>query len=266
MLGEEVDSADVVWSGFYGNRCYALVDAESSRLVSAKNPAKWGRMFECTSRLLGRYESAEDRESNPAVRIALPGGREFDIKEGDYGGSEEALSTFLGRKVGFVASSPRPREVVMEQYHPMIEEDDERGLTTEFARSKDAQAGTFTDSAAVHIVTTSTLRTLKGLLPGGNFDPLRFRPNILVDTGDAEGIVERTWVGKEIAVGEAKLRVFAECGRCVMTTLPQGEIRPDTRILSTVIRHNRGKTGVLASVVAGGRVRTGDSVKVLPSR
>jgi uncharacterized protein len=257
MLGEEMDSAQVVWSGFYGNRCYALVDAETSRLVSAKNPAKWGRMFECRSRVL---DGASGGPGLPMVRITLPEGKEFDIREGEYREAEQALSSLLGRPVSFTAAKPEPREVVIEQYHPEIDGEKLRGQITEFVRSSDAQVGTFTDMAAVHLLTTSTLRTLKGLSPGGDFNPLRFRPNILVETGEAEGFPEREWVGKTLLIGDVKLEVFAECGRCVMTTLPQGEIESDTGILSTVRRFNRGKTGVFASVLKGGKIMMGDQV------
>jgi uncharacterized protein YcbX len=261
MLGEEVESANVVWSGFYGNRSYALVDAESSRLVSAKNPAKWGRMFECSSKLLD--DSGADGRA-PPVRVVLPSGESFDVADGNYGGAETALSGLFGRAVRFAAARAKPRAITIEQYHPEIEEDADGGKTTEYARPLDAQAGTFTDMAAVHMVTTASLKALTDLYPAGNFDPLRFRPNILIDTGEAKGFVEASWVGSTLAVGdEVRMKVYRECGRCVMTTLPQAGLPTDTGVLRTVMRFNRGKLGVFASVVRGGRVRRQDLVALL---
>lgn len=256
MLGEEVDSGDLVWSGFYGNRRYALMDVESSRLVSAKNPAKWARMFECRSRLIEEGGSG----AAPWVQVILPGGERFEIAEGSYGGAEAALSRLLRRQVRFVAARAEPREISMEQYHPEIEEDVEAGRTTEFQRSDDAQQGTFTDMAAVHLVTTASLRALAALHPAGSFDPLRFRPDLLVDTGMTEGFVESGWMGRTLEIGEARLRVYRECGRCVMTTLSQGELASDTQVLRTAMRFNRGKVGVYASVLRGGTVRKSDRV------
>ncbi len=265
MLGEEIETADVVWSGFYGNRCYALVDVESSRLVSAKNPHKWGRAFECTSRLVGEGTSlATKRRGQPPVCVTLPGGGHYDISDGSFGSAERALSALFGRQVEFVAAQADPEVVTYEHYHPEIPEDPESGKVTEFTRSLTSQAGTFTDKAAVHLVTSATLETLPGIYPDGTFDPVRFRPNVLVDTGGARGFVEREWVGRTVAIGdEVELEVFAECGRCVMTTLRQSALEADVEILRTVMRHNRGKAGVFASVIKGGKVAKGDELVLL---
>jgi uncharacterized protein YcbX len=266
MLGEEVEAAEVIWSGFYGNRCYALVDEQSSKLVSAKNPQKWGRAFECSCRLLGDSESQGNglNHGQPTVRIVLPGGEHHDIVEGDYNDAEEALSRLFGRQVRFVAARVEPAEVTLEQYHPEIDEDPQGGKTTDFVRPVTSQAGTFTDKAALHLLTESTLKALAGLCPEGRFEPLRFRPNILIDTGSATGFVEREWVGRKAMVGEeVEIEISAECGRCVMTTLPQSQLPPDTGILKTVMRHNRGKAGVYASVLKGGRVQKGDEIVLL---
>lgn len=265
MLGEEIESAEVIWSGFYGNRCYALVDPESSRLVSAKNPLKWGRAFSCSSTLLGGGKAPSDgRRGQPAVRVTLPDGRSYDIAEGDFGSAEAALSELFRRKITFTAARAEPQELRFEQYHPEIDEDPLRGTTVESVRPVSSQAGTFTDKAAIHLITDSTLTALERLYPEGDFDPLRFRPNVLIDTGGAEGFVEREWVGRKAAMGEeVEIEVFAECGRCVMTTLPQSRLSSDTGILSTVMRHNRGKAGVFASVLKGGRVNRGDEIVLL---
>jgi MOSC domain-containing protein len=266
MLGEEIESADVVWSGFHGNRCYALVDQESSKLVSAKNPLKWARMFECSSKLVNEGRGPGSAKGTvPQARVVLPDGRHFDIGGGDYEAAERALSELLGREVRFTAARAEPGVFAYEQYHPEIAEDAQRGKTTEFVRPLSSQAGTFTDKAAVHLVTTASLRALAGLDPSATFDPLRFRPNVLVDTGMASGFIDTGWVGRNLTIGdEVEMKVFAECGRCVMTTLPQGDLSADVGVLRTVMKYNRGKTGVFASVLTGGKVRKGDRVILLP--
>ncbi len=266
MLGEEIDSADVVWSGFFGNRCYALVDVETSKLVSTKNPQKWGKAFECSSRLLGDDEASTvvRRRGQPPVRVTLANGEHYDICDGSFSTAERALSELFGREVKFTVAQADPRVVAYEHYHPEMPEDPESGKVTEFIRPLTSQAGTFTDKAAVHLVTSATLKALADLYPGGAFDPIRFRPNILVDTGESNGFVEKEWVGRTIAIGnEVELEVFAECGRCVMTTLQQSVLDADIGILRTVMRHNRGKTGVFASVVKGGKVAKADELVLL---
>ncbi len=131
--------------------------------------------------------------------------------------------------------------------------------------SFDLPPGTFFDAAVVHLVTTATLDRLRTLYPEGRFEPRRFRPNIIVATGpDASGFVENDWVGREIALGEqVRLRVTMATGRCVMTTLPQGDLPKDSGILRTAARHNNAQVGVYAEVISGGAVRRGDLVTLL---
>jgi uncharacterized protein YcbX len=57
-----------------------------------------------------------------------------------------------------------------------------------------------------------------------------------------------------------RLTVTDPCPRCVMTTLPQGELPKDPNVLRTAVQHNRGNVGVYAHVSRGGRVRRGDAV------
>jgi len=47
-----------------------------------------------------------------------------------------------------------------------------------------------------------------------------------------------------------------------MTTLAQSDLPKDPGILRTAAQHNRANVGVYASVLKGGRVRRGDSVKL----
>ena len=59
--------------------------------------------------------------------------------------------------------------------------------------------GTFFDLAILHVLTTSTLDQLRELNPRSRFEPRRFRPNLIIDTGDQKGFVENDWVDKMIA-------------------------------------------------------------------
>ena len=79
-----------------------------------------------------------------------------------------------------------------------------------------------------------------------------------------KGFIESGWIGRTIAIGnEVRLNITGDCGRCVMTTLPQGELPRDPEILRTAVQHNRGHVGVYASVVKGGTIRRGDAVRLI---
>ena len=79
---------------------------------------------------------------------------------------------------------------------------------------------------------------------------------------DAE-FVESKWVGQELRVGDdVALEITDHCPRCVMTTLPQGDLPKDSGILRTAARHNDVHVGVYAEVHRGGTIRRGDAVTI----
>ena len=71
------------------------------------------------------------------------------------------------------------------------------------------------DDGPVHLVTTSALRAVAEA-HGGPVDVRHFRPNLVVDTGDAAGYPEDDWLGRRIIVGEVELEIVAPMPRCVM--------------------------------------------------
>jgi uncharacterized protein YcbX len=90
---------------------------------------------------------------------------------------------------------------------------------------------TFFDCGVVHLLTAATLKRLGQFYPEGSFDLRRFRPNIFLDSPE-EGFVENSWVGRTVAIGQAvRLLIVQKTGRCVMTTLPQGNLPKDLGIL-----------------------------------
>lgn len=52
MLGEELDSTYVTERGLTGDRADAVVDQKTGKVASAKNPRKWGRLFDFRSVLI----------------------------------------------------------------------------------------------------------------------------------------------------------------------------------------------------------------------
>ena len=120
--------------------------------------------------------------------------------------------------------------------------------------------GAFFDLGAVHLLTTASLEKLGELYPEGNFDPRRFRPNVVLELGSGEvGFVEDGWLGRTLRLGdEVVLEVTEPVARCVVTTLPQAGLAKDPGIMNTAYRHNGNNVGVYAHVLEGGRVGRGD--------
>jgi hypothetical protein len=125
-------------------------------------------------------------------------------------------------------------------------------------------AGTFFDLGILHVLTTSTLDRLRELNPQSRFEPRRFRPNLIIDTGDQKGFVENDWIEKVISIGaEVRIRITRPCFRCVMTTLAQSDLPKDPAVLKTIAKHNEVRVGAYASVVQTGTIRVGDTLTLV---
>ena len=252
MQGEELNPAEVTERGLLGDRAYALVDSSDGKAATAKNPRKWPHLFDFRATFI---ESRRSRAKVAPVQIVLPDGTTVTSDQRDV---DAILSKALSREVTFQAA--RPGAVNAEEYWPDMDGLVHRDTVTDFALPE----GTFFDVATVHLLTTATLDHLRELYPQGRFEIRRFRPNIVVQLASGEkGFPENAWIGHTLAVGEAlRLNITAPCGRCVMTTLAQGDLLNDPGILRTAALQNRANVGVYAAVVQGGTIRRGDLVRL----
>ena len=263
MMGEELNAADVTQRGLLGDRVYAMVDGSDGKVGSAKNPRKWPALFGFRATFV---EPPRAGAELPAVRIALPDGALVTSGQGE---TNQVLSRALHREVTLGAierggsSIRNPQTASAEEYWPDIEGLDYRDTVTDFTLPE----RTFFDCATVHLLTTATLDRLRELYPAGRFEVPRFRPNIVVETASGEkSFVENAWIGHTICVGdEVRLSNSCPCPRCVMTTLPQGELPQDAGILRAAAQHNRARVGVYAAVLRGGTIRCGDPVRFAAS-
>jgi uncharacterized protein len=169
----------------------------------------------------------------PPVEVTLPDGT---VLRGDDAGLTRRVSELLGIEVRLATSTP----------------------------------GTLVDLAPVHVLAASTLRWLADKYPG-DWDPRRFRPNILVDDLD-DPTVEENWLSCDMHIREqVVVHVVMPTPRCVMTTRAQGDLVRDRKILRTLTRVSRRDVPVLgespcagtyADVVRPGVVRAGDAVRI----
>ena len=252
MMGEELNATEVTERGLLGDRAYALVDSSDGKVATAKNPRKWPRLFDFRATFI---EPARAAAKVPPVRIALPDGTTVTSDQGDL---NQILSKALNREVTLGAAQRGAANA--EEYWPDMEGLDHRDTVTDFTLPE----GTFFDCAMVHLLTTATLDRLRELYPQGRFEVRRFRPNIVVQLASGEkGFAENAWVGHTLAIGdEVSLSITSPCGRCVMTTLAQGDLPRDPGILRTAAQHNQVNVGVYAAVARGGIIRRGDPVRI----
>jgi hypothetical protein len=120
---------------------------------------------------------------------------------------------------------------------------------------------------SVSLVGNGSLRRLAKELGVPAVDSRRFR--MLIDLDGTDEHEEDAWIGGEIEVGTARLRITGPDARCVITTQDpdSGHRDHDTlRALRGYRGFRAGKKldfGVLGEVVAPGRVSLGDAVRVI---
>ncbi len=249
MMGEELNASFLTERGLLGDRAFAVVDSSTGKVASAKEPRKWAKLFDFRAAYVSPPSNGGEL---PPVQITVPDGTIVTSEQSDL---SDTLGRVLDRDVVFATSAPDAPS--LEEFWPDIE-----GLAHQEVVTVEAMPpGTFFDSAVVHVLTTATLDRLHALYPKGRFEARRFRPNIVVGTEDGDGFVENDWVGRTLALGdEVRLNITKPCSRCVMTTLPQGDLPKDPGILRAAAKHNEVNVGIYASVIRGGMVRRGDAV------
>lgn len=276
MQGEQLAAVELTGSGLVGDRAYALIETQTGKVMSGKNPRLGTQLLGCRAAFV---ETAESGDEPPPVRITLPEGTAVTSDARD---ADATLSGFLGREVTLQRAAPE--DFTIDQYHPDVEDLDPEGHRDTVTESKlgtaffaqagmasPVPAGSFLDLFPVSVLTTSTLAQLQALRPESRFDERRFRMNVVVDTPE-DGFVESGWTGRSLHIGDsARLTVFLADPRCVMTTLAQDDLPKDTEVLRTLVRHNRLDVagglypcaGVYAIVEAAGTIRAGDQVSLV---
>lgn len=236
-----LDAVDVDEHGPVGDRVFCLVDASRRRVLkTVQHPsmpgvlARWdGTVLEVTLPSGSRAVGAPTPTGESLACDYWGRGVALELQDGPHAA---LLSDHLGRPVR-LAAAPR---------------------------------GGVVYGGSVSVVTTASVRALAGAAgqPDGGLDPARLRATVVVDAGDTP-FVEDGWVGRELRLGAARVRVAASIPRCAVLDLdPEtggrnlgvlaalGDLRPAGT--PTALRF-----GVHADVTLPGRVSLGDAVHLV---
>jgi uncharacterized protein YcbX len=118
--------------------------------------------------------------------------------------------------------------------------------------------GTF-DSAPLSLLSTQTADAV-GAHVGIPVDPLRFRPNIVVETLSGTPFAEDSWVGATVSVGPVRVHVERRDKRCMVINIDPETGERDPAVLRGVAQLNDVTCGVYGSVLVPGRIAVGDPV------
>jgi len=219
--GEQLDVAEVDDRGIVGDRQWAIVDRSTAKTLTARREP---RLLSAHSRLLSG------------------GGCEIALADGEVLRDDDDLCRWLG----YAVSLTRARPGLQGTYEIAADFEDETG--SEWV-SWDGPNGSFHDSTRTQISLLSLGRTR-------DWDPRRFRANVLLDAGDERDLIDTT-----IGIGSMAATVVKLIDRCVMTTRPQpGGIDRDLDVLRTINREHDGFLGVGALITRPGVVAVGDAI------
>ena len=222
------DRLDLGPTGAAGDRAFLVVDDEDRLLLSTRTPA----LLEVAARWDGGTLTLTFPDGRAVAAVPEPG---RPVTTANYEGRPIAGRLVAG-ELAAALSEHLGRPVRL-----LARDPGERGA----------------DDAPVTLMSEASLAAL------GVPDPRRFRMTITIDgVGPWE---EHGWGGRELAAGDAVLRVTDPVPRCAVTTRDPESGRRDMPTLKA-LAELRGKDdvrfGVWCEVVAPGRVRVGDVVAV----
>jgi MOSC domain-containing protein len=270
MTGGELAECRVGERGIPGDRGWALRDEEAGEIRGGK---KFPSLLQCSA----RYLREPDGGATPPAEITLPDGTRI---QSDDPKASERLSGLIGKRVTLWPIRPAEdtehyrrrvplKEAELRAILGRLPEEPLPDLATfpqdvlkeilDFASPR----GTYFDAFPLHLLTTAWLDDLARANPGARFDRRRFRPNFLIDAQRASGKVELDWCGREMRVGDVRVKVEMPVVRCSMTTQPQGDLPKDPSVLRTIVKESDQNVGAYASVLGAGTVRVGDPVELV---
>jgi uncharacterized protein YcbX len=277
MGGGQVDEARIEQRGMHADRLWAVRDLEHDiTLTARKLPAVLG----CSARYAVEPGPDAGPGNAPEVIITFPDGTERSSSDP---GLDAALSELLGRdvrltalpptddtslhrlsvrqtKAGFSASEVR-KDFGLSESEALIDSSvfSTKQMVT-LARFS-TPPGIFADLSPIHVLSTTSLASLSA--DGTPYDVRRFRPNVLVTLHDATAeFPESAWVGGDVTVGAAALRVTNPTIRCVVPTRPQPGVELDRGLTRRLAERTDRFLGVYADVTTPGMVRVGDPIRV----
>lgn len=251
MLGEDLETAALAPAGLEGDREMAVIDCGTGNVATAKHPRLWRGLLAFAARW---------NEGSPL--ITLPDGTQ--VSAGDPA-ADGLLSGLLGREVRLSATRPARAAVGRPAPEDVLEAGEDADVPYEMIQIGQATPGTtFVDYAPVHLITTATLARVGA-------EMIRYRPNLVLDTGDSPAFAENDWAGRVISIGAVRMNVIVPTPRCAVPTLAHGTLprRPDA--VRTLLDHNRIPLpefglrpclGAYAQVLAPGAISLADHASI----
>jgi uncharacterized protein YcbX len=276
MGGETIPQAHVHSMGMAGDRCWAVLDAATGDICSAK---KIPRLLNLHAQFVTEPgDQIVYGEEVAGVSIRFPDGRVAASQEE----ASELISKYLGQPIRLhPLESPQNSQhyrlnkplddaelARMLGVQPGQDGPDFSGYDPEMIALLGEYAcppGTYYDVFPLHLLTTASLDHMSEV-SGTLFDCRRFRPSLLVETAPGiDGLAEFDWVGKNLRIGEVQLRIESRTIRCSMPAREQIQLNLDQNpaIAESIYQTTNRFLGVNVTVLKSGCLKVGESIELI---
>lgn len=230
-------------TGARGDRTFYLID-ERARMINGK---KLGMMHEVTAR---------HDERAARLELRFPGG---EVVDGPVELGAELQTDFY--------REPRAARAVLGPFSAALSAHAGRPVRL-VAPADGSTAVDRGPEGAVTMMSSASVELLARVAEVTQVDPRRFRMNI--ELSGPEANEEDSWIGRELDIGEARIRVEGHVGRCIVTTMDPETGRVDLPTLDLLRSYRKGAPtteplalGVHCAVVREGTVRAGDRASLV---
>tara|TARA_R110001592_G_scaffold336019_1_gene621144 strand:+ start:50375 stop:51355 length:981 start_codon:yes stop_codon:yes gene_type:complete len=271
MAGEQVEKANIEKGGLYGDRLWALRDEKAGELTSVR---KMPKQLLCTP----SYDHEPQGKIIPHITIELPDGTKLHSSDDN---ANEIISHYLNKELTLWPLQAKRNW----QHYRLTEMSGAKAIKKQFASKTlpdmssiswlkmlelaifSTPLGRYYDCYPLHLITTNTFDKLQELEPDGDFNSVRFRPNIVIDSATKQAIFEEfDWLDGHLRIGDLVIKCVSKTLRCSMPAQPQVNFGKDAKILRTLEKHTGRHLGINASVIKVGQIKVGDRVEWLPAR
>ena len=243
MRGEELPEAFLGFAGVYGDRVYAFRSPGAPKGFPYLTGREQRRMV--LFRPVFRDRGSMAAPPNLPEAEALPPGATPIYPEPD------GFAVEVETPSGEVLAIDDPRLAAM-----LGEGAEERHSAATLHRSDRAM----TDCRPVSLFSVQTARRL-GEEVGAAVDKRRFRANVYLDLGTADGFGEDAFVGRTLRIGaKAVLAVTDRDPRCKMVTLDPDTAERNPEVLRAINTAHANKAGVYGAVLVEGMVQPDDAI------
>lgn len=245
MRGEELPEAFMGFSGFYGDRCYAIRDSAARKGFPYLNGNVQPEMLCCQPQF--RYFEKSLKPPNLEEASILPPG--VNPTNADPNDFDLDIITSSGKT--FSIDDPALLELLG------------AGLRGEHVLSLVRSDRALTDCRPVSLISRQTITQIE-TESNITLDKRRFRANIYFNLNSDKGFGEDALVGRRLRIGQkAEIMVLERDPRCKAISLDPETGEHNPQILRHVAQNHEANAGVYCAVLVEGILKVGDSIELL---